>query len=95
MSDSPRDDQAAEHANAQRGLPSRTGTPRWVKVFAAVGAILIVLLVVVLLLTGGRHGPARHLPSGEGRDTEAPKATPQRRGPAHQGEGHRPPQGAH
>lgn len=33
------------------------GVPRWVKVFAIVGA-LVVALVVVLLLSG--HGPGRH-----------------------------------
>lgn len=35
-----------------------TGTPRWVKVFAVVGALLILLLVVMLL--AGGHGPGRH-----------------------------------
>jgi hypothetical protein len=35
-----------------------TGTPRWVKVFALV-ALIVVVLFVILLLTGG-HGPARH-----------------------------------
>lgn len=34
--------------------------PRWVKVFAIV-ALVAVLLVLILLLTGG-HGPARHTP---------------------------------
>jgi hypothetical protein len=38
-------------------LPART--PRWVKVFGAVAA-LVVLLVAVMLLTG--HGPGRHMP---------------------------------
>jgi hypothetical protein len=41
---------------------STTGTPRWVKVFAAI-ALVIVVLFVVLLLTGG-HGPRRHTLSG-------------------------------
>jgi hypothetical protein len=36
-----------------------TGTPRWVKVFAIVAG-LVVLLVVVLLVFGGEHGPSRH-----------------------------------
>ena len=35
----------------------RTGTPRWVKVFAVAG-IVAVILVIVLLSTG--HGPSRH-----------------------------------
>lgn len=38
-----------------------SGMPRWVKVFIAVGMALMVLLVVGMLLTGGRHGPGRHL----------------------------------
>ena len=58
------------------------GTPRWVKVFAIV-ALLVVLLFVVLMLTGrGDHGPGRHAPSGD--ET-----------PAGHGVGHRPPTGAH
>ena len=39
----------------------RTGTPRWVKVFAIVGVVLVVL-VVVALLSG--HGPGRHMNHG-------------------------------
>lgn len=47
------------------GGPSRgsiTGTPRWVKVFAII-AIVLVLLVGFVLFTGvgGPHGPGRHL----------------------------------
>jgi len=37
---------------------SRQGTPRWVKVFATIG-VVVVLLVIVLLFAGG-HGPGRH-----------------------------------
>ena len=33
------------------------GTPRWVKVFAVVGVVLVVLVIVALL---GGHGPGRH-----------------------------------
>lgn len=39
------------------------GMPRWVKVFAVVAAIFVVLLVV-MPLTG--HGPGRHLHSALG-----------------------------
>lgn len=41
---------------------SRPRTPRWVKVFAIIGAL--VALLVVLMLTGALgkgHGPGRHL----------------------------------
>lgn len=37
------------------------GIPRWVKVFAVAGLILV-LLLVVMMLTG--HGPGRHMGAG-------------------------------
>lgn len=40
--------------------PSR---PLWVKVFGIVAAVLIVVLLV-LVLSGGGHGPGRHLDGG-------------------------------
>lgn len=39
--------------------PSPEGTPRWVKVFAVVLGLLVVLLLVGLL-AGVDHGPGRH-----------------------------------
>ncbi len=36
-----------------------TGTPRWVKVFATVAGVAV-LLFVVLQFVGGGHGPGRH-----------------------------------
>jgi hypothetical protein len=44
------------------------GPPRWVKVFAAL-ALLVLLLFIVLLVTGrgGDHGPGRHGSSGGSR----------------------------
>jgi hypothetical protein len=41
------------------GRGSRPGTPRWVKVFAVIAAIVI-LVFVILLVTGNDHGPGRH-----------------------------------
>jgi hypothetical protein len=38
------------------------GVPRWVKVFV-ITALGLALLPVVMLLSGGRHGPGRHLSS--------------------------------
>jgi hypothetical protein len=55
------------------GRGSTTGTPRWVKVFAIIAAVLV-LLLLVLLLSGGRHGPGRHLPSGGLGDPTPPAA---------------------
>jgi len=38
------------------------GAPAWVKVF---GFIALILLLVILKLSGGNHGPGRHLkPNG-------------------------------
>jgi L-asparagine transporter-like permease len=36
-------------------------TPRWVKIFAIVVAVIALLLAAVLLLGGGNHGPNRHM----------------------------------
>jgi hypothetical protein len=41
------------------------GVPRWVKVFVVTALGLVLLMVVVMLLSGGRHGPGRHLSSAE------------------------------
>src|SRR4029453_10274825 len=39
------------------------GVPRWVKVFVITALGLALLMVVVMLLSGGQHGPGRHLSS--------------------------------
>lgn len=50
------------------------GTPRWVKVFAIIAAVLVVLVAIVLITgLGGNHGPWRHMPSSE---IQAPEAAP-------------------
>jgi hypothetical protein len=49
------------HLEPDRG--SAAGTPRWVKVFGIVVA-LVLLVVIVMVAAGGSHGPDRHLPSG-------------------------------
>jgi hypothetical protein len=41
------------------------GVPRWVKVFVVTALGLVLLMVVVMLVSGGRHGPGRHLSSAE------------------------------
>ena len=43
----------------------RRGVPRWVKVFGAVAAAVLVVLLALMLLSGGTHGPGRHM-SGQG-----------------------------
>ena len=44
---------------------STTGTPRWVKVFGIIAAVLVLLFVIVMLTGVGGHGPGRHTPSGD------------------------------
>ena len=39
-------------------------TPRWVKVFGIVAAVVILLFLIVLLVRGPHRGPSRHLGSG-------------------------------
>ena len=38
-----------------------SGVPRWVKIFALIAMVLIVLFVLLQVATGGKHGPGRHL----------------------------------
>jgi hypothetical protein len=45
-----------------RDRPVPPPRPRWVKVLAVV-AVLVSVVVIVLLLTGGNHGPGRHVSS--------------------------------
>jgi hypothetical protein len=59
--------------------PASTGTPgppparpRWVKTFAIVAGIVIVIVIVVMIISGGEHGPGRHLPGGDDREGHAP-----------------------
>jgi hypothetical protein len=47
--------------------PEYPGTPRWVRIAAALALVLILILIALLLLGGPEgHGPARHL-SVDGR----------------------------
>jgi len=38
------------------------GTPRWVKVFALIGIVLVLLFVILQFTGGGDHSPRRHTP---------------------------------
>jgi len=55
-----RDDDAG--AGQDGGSPPTT--PGWVKVFGAIGIVLVLLIGVLVFAGGGSHGPARHTPSG-------------------------------
>ena len=43
-----------------------SGTPRWVKVFGIVAALVIALIVVLFVIGGPEHGPRRHGQPGAG-----------------------------
>jgi hypothetical protein len=64
MADPPLDPGTGDDTNGVRLDRGATiGMPRWVKVFLIV-AVLVVLVFVILLLTGGGHGPGRHMSTG-------------------------------
>lgn len=52
----PRDDVAGVPPTAER-----PGAPRWVKVFVVVAAVVALVLIALMLVSGGTHGPGRHL----------------------------------
>jgi hypothetical protein len=72
MADPPRYPDGKGGPRMGYGRGPTSGTPRWVKVSAIVATVLV-LLVAAMLLSGGRHGPGRHLPSG-GLGRPAPTA---------------------
>jgi hypothetical protein len=41
------------------------GMPRWVKVSGIIAIVLALTVVIVVLVSGGEHGPRRHLPGSE------------------------------
>lgn len=43
--------------------------PMWVKVLIAI-FVVIVAAVVIMAVSGGEHGPGRHLPGGHGAPAE-------------------------
>jgi cobalamin biosynthesis Mg chelatase CobN len=47
--------------SASRHAAAYPGTPRWVKVGAIVAVLVIVLVLAVMILSGGEHGPLRHV----------------------------------
>jgi hypothetical protein len=51
-------------SQARKEPPRSTATmPFWVKVFLITAAVLVVLVVALMLVSGGQHGPGRHLSS--------------------------------
>jgi hypothetical protein len=60
----------------QKGSTRRLADiPRWVKVFGVVAATVLLLMVVAMLITGGQHGPGRHLSASAMYERTAASAT--------------------
>ena len=89
MTSPPRCSGTAAEAAAHADGAVTAGAPRWVKVGGALALVAALLLGAVLLLGGGRHGPARHAPSGGGG--AVPSSVPGTEGAA----GHTAPVGTH
>ena len=51
--------------------PQPPPRPGWVKVLVGITVLIIAVVVVAMLLSGGEHGPARHLP-GDGAGDHTP-----------------------
>ncbi len=55
-------DPADAGTQSGRESPRRAAAmPRWVKVFLIIAAALVVLMIALMLVSGGRHGPGRHI----------------------------------
>lgn len=83
------DPTASSDTGAASDGPSRPGAPLWVKIFAVI-AVVAVIMVAVMLLAGGDHGPARHSSADAGAPARTSGATP----PPVLG-GHQSPAGGH
>ena len=59
----PEDASPPADANPEAKMRWTAGVPRWVKVFVITALGLALLMVVAMLLSGGQHGPGRHLSS--------------------------------
>ena len=76
----------------RRGSPA--GVPRWVKVLAAVGLVLVAVAVVVALARGSGHGPALHAPLAN-PDRAASSGVIEGRTPSGSSGAHLPPARSH
>ena len=53
--------------------PPYPGIPRWVKVSGIICGVLVLLAVILMLAGGGRHGPWRHMSSGDAGSRTLPE----------------------
>jgi hypothetical protein len=67
--------------------PPYPGTTRWVKAFAIIVAVLILLVVAVMFVGGGEHGPGRHTPSGDAGGQVPPSVAMEDHAPPEGGRG--------
>ena len=73
---SPSPNSTSNTGNDTRVRPDRgaiTSTPRWVKVFGIIVAVLVLVAVAVMFIGGG-HGPGRHTSSGGTGDQVPPSS---------------------
>ena len=61
MADTPEHSPARHDRDLQSGPAQPPGMPRWVKVFGITVAVLLAVVLLAMLVSGGRHGPGRHL----------------------------------
>jgi hypothetical protein len=82
MSDPSGRPDGGHNANVEAGSEGDRGVPRWVKLFGIAAILLLALAIVVMLLSGGQHGPGRHLSSLGVASTSSPLSAVD---PAHTG----------
>jgi hypothetical protein len=82
MSNPGRRTDGGHKANVEAGGEGDRGVPRWVKLFGIAAILLLALAIVVMLLSGGQHGPGRHLSSLGVASTSSPLSAVD---PAHTG----------
>lgn len=63
MSELSRRPDGRDNANVEAGSEGDRGVPRWVTLFGIAAILLLALAIVVMLLSGGQHGPGRHVSS--------------------------------
>ncbi len=56
---------------AETDVPQPPRMPTWVKVFLFVGVAVIITAAAVVVLSGGEHGPGRHLGDHDGPGASA------------------------